>query len=77
MEYKIIGISFSDFQLIHSYYHPRTIITSSWYNKTTELYDLTITDHAIIKINNGGITFDLGGKLLTIPYGNYYSLTIS
>lgn len=77
MKYTINGISFSDFQNIHGYYHPRTIITSSWFNKSTGLYNIDISNNAILKINDGNITIDLGAKLLTIPSSNYTSLYIS
>ena len=76
MNYIIIGLSFSDLLLIHSFYHPHTMLTSTYFNKHTELYDVTLTNNAIIKVNAGDITLDLGAKLLTIPHGNYNKLII-
>ena len=76
MNYIIIGLSFSDLQLIHSFYHPHTMLTSTYFYKHTELYDVSLTNNAIIKVNAGDITLDLGAKLLTIPHGNYNKLII-
>lgn len=76
MNYIIIGLSFSDLQLIHSFYHPKTMLTSTYFNKQTGLYDVTLSNNAIIKVNMGDITLDLGMKLLTIPQGNYNKLII-
>ena len=77
MKYTLNGISFSDLQNIHGFFHPRTVLTLSWFNKSTGLYNIDITNNAILKINDGNITIDLGGKLLTIPSSNYTSLHIS
>ena len=77
MKYALNGISFSDLQNIHNFFHPRTVMTLSWFDKSTGLYNIDITTNAIIKINNGDITIDLGAKLLTIPSTNYTSLHIS
>lgn len=76
MDYIIIGLSYEQFRELHDFYLPRTIITSSLSNKHTNLIDITLTDHAIIKINGGDITIDLGAKLYTIPKRNYKKLIV-
>ena len=72
----IKGISGKELQTIHDYYMPKTVITSHRYDINTELFDVTITDHAIIKINLGEIVIDLGGVLYTIANDDYISLIV-
>lgn len=76
MNYIIIGVSYEQFKELHDFYEPRTIVTSSIFCNHTKLYNITIRTHAIIKVNLGDITIDLGGKLYTIPKNNYNKLII-
>lgn len=74
--YKLFNVSYNTFTSLHDFYLPRTIITESIYNDPTALYTLTISNNAIIKINDGNITIDLGGKLYTIDRNDYSMLII-
>ena len=77
MQYTIYGISHDTFRALHDYYLPRTIVTSSYWNNDEELFTITITNNAIIKINDGRLTIDLGAKLFSIDYELYHGFTVT
>lgn len=76
MEYTIDGVEYKTLKAIHDFYFPKTVITSSLWNNGSELYTITITSFAILKINDGRITIDVNGQLFSIEYEEYSKLTI-
>lgn len=74
--YQIFNVSFKVYKELHVFYMPSTVITESIYDKHTKLYALNINENAILKINDGNITIDLGGKLYTINREDYSSFMI-
>lgn len=76
MEYRISGMEHKTIVAIHDFYLPRTVITSTFYNKQSELFDITITTDAILKINDGRITIDFNGKLFSIEHEEYTEMSI-
>lgn len=74
--YSIYGLSYETFTALHDFYLPRTVITSSRWNTLNQCYDITITVRAIIKVNAGNITIDLGAKLFTIENNGYIKLEV-
>lgn len=75
--YQIFNVSFNILKELHDFYVPSTIITETIYNEHTKLYIITLNENAIIKINDGNITIDLGGKLYTINRNDYSTFMIS
>lgn len=74
--YYIHGISYETLKALHDFYLPRTIITSTYFDKISKLYDVNITPNSIIKVNDGDITLDLGAKLYTIENNKFIKVVI-
>lgn len=76
MEYTLYGIDHKTLVAIHDFFLPRTVITSSVWNNDGQLFTVTITTAAILKINDGRITIDFNGKLFSIEHEEYNGLSI-
>lgn len=74
--YSIYGLTYEVFIALHDFYLPHTIITSSERSTINQGYNITISDNAILKFNNGNITVDLAGKLFTIEHDDYIRAVI-
>ena len=74
--YMIYGLSYEVFTALHDFYLPHTVITSSEWATIRQGYDVTITDNAILKFNDGNLTIDLGSMLYTIKHDDYIKVVI-
>ena len=69
----LFGITHETFVALHDYFLPRTIITSHKFIREAGLYDITLTDNAIYKINLNALHIDLGGKKYTVDEADFMS----